>query len=84
MRPERDGSERINTRHTVAGESKDEIDVVNHQVMHNPDVRRAECVRAKSLTANVHRLLDSLLKQFERRIETFDMANLQQRFAGGG
>ena len=63
---------------------QDEVNIMNHQVMHDANVGRPKCVRAHSLAANVQRLLNMLLQKLKRRIKAFDMSHLQDRTAKRG
>ena len=78
LRRAQDGNaHRIHARYRRFHESQHHVQIVDHQVQHDPDVRAARRVRRKPVSFDKPGLGGNALQVLENRIESFDVADLQ-------
>jgi hypothetical protein len=65
-----------------AHQTGDHIDIVDHQIQHDIDIRAALDERRQAVALDKFRILDHAFKTANRRIKPFEMADLKQRPLG--
>src|SRR5207249_5787769 len=71
-------ADRVHARDGAFYEGEDNIQVMNHQIEHDPDVRAAGRVRREPVGLDEARRGGHRFEVFEDRIESFDVAHLEQ------
>jgi hypothetical protein len=84
MFAEETDTDRRNRTHRGVDHGEQHIQVVNHEVEHDADIGRTECVRGKPLGIDELGADRHLLECAQSRIESLDMADLQDGPAGAG